>query len=739
MRKLAWFAGSFSAGIFLAQYLLPDGALLPGGFVCLALGIAALFVPERLQKRLVLLFAGLALALGYHWIFVRQVQTPAALLVGQTQTVTMTLCEAPVAHKDGAKVTVRVDGIPGRLVYYGDETLLPLRPGQDIQATVAYLSASRIRDEDVTAFTSKGVFLLAYGRGGFTLGADHSGELRWLPARLGQAMRQRIGVLFSGDQRGLVLAMLTGDRSELSVRTEADLSEAGLYHILAVSGMHCLYLLALLEFLLGHRSRYAAIPVLVCFALMTGGSPSVVRACVMLSMLTLSRLAERDHDAPTALLTALLLILLKNPFAAQSVSLQLSFGAVTGLLWLTPKVRKMLLGDREHGRLYHFAALSVSATIGCLALTAPLSAYYFGRFVTIGVLSNLLCLWLVGGLFVSGLLTVILGFVWLPLGTAAAYLPALLAQLILQLAHGLAAIPYHAVYVVNPYLKYWMLFLYGLFALLWLLRAVNRRTCAVAVGCGVVSLAATVWLGAARFTAPLDAVVLDAGQGQSVLLKSGGQCAVVDCGSSNSWYAPGDTAADWLLTMGCRRLDALVLTHFDADHINHAERLLARIPVRRLLVPEGENDLLETAAACGTEIVTIRERQEWELGGAVLTVFPPLDDGEQENERGLSLLAAAGEDELLITGDMSAGTERKLLETYPLPDLEALVVGHHGAKSATSAELLESLRPEIACISVGKNSYGHPAEEVLRRLEESGCTVYRTDLQGSIHLALGRN
>ena len=101
------------------------------------------------------------------------------------------------------------------------------------------------------------------------------------------------------------------------------------------------------------------------------------------------------------------------------------------------------------------------------------------------------------------------------------------------------------------------------------------------------------------------------------------------------------------------------------------------------------------------------------------------------------MLASLGETDLLITGDMDAGTERDLLTAYgDLPDLEYLVAGHHGSRTSTSADLLDALTPETVLISVGSNSYGHPTEETLRRLAERKCAVYRTDLHGTIHLSI---
>ena len=100
------------------------------------------------------------------------------------------------------------------------------------------------------------------------------------------------------------------------------------------------------------------------------------------------------------------------------------------------------------------------------------------------------------------------------------------------------------------------------------------------------------------------------------------------------------------------------------------------------------------------------------------------------------MLCSQGEFDLLITGDADSFVEQMLVKYYPIPDLELLMVGHHGSKHSTSARLLDVLRPELAVISVGYNSYGHPAPEVLERLESSGAQVWRTDLSGPITVTL---
>lgn len=745
MRKLAYFAASFAIGIFLAQYLLPAEWLLPVALVCFFLGCTALFLPAAARRRGLLVCLGLSLALGYDWLYLRQVQQPMAALAGTATELTMTLREYPGETAYGVKVTVEADGLPGGLVYYGSGALRDLKPGQTVTANVYLQDAAKIRDSDVTTFTSKGVFLLAYQRGEETVCSESEESPRWWPVRAGYALREQIGLLFYGDTAGFITAMLTGDKSDLSEEAGAALSESGLYHILAVSGMHCGFLLSFVILLAGrHRRRLVAviaIPVLLFYALLTGGSPSVVRACVMLSMLVAAPLFGRESDSPTSLLAALLLILLQNPFAIASISLQLSFAAVAGLLWLTPKLYRLLCGEIRRSRGWHYVAAGFSATMGALVFSTPISAWYFGTLPLVSPISNLLCLWAAGIVFVLSLLAVLCSFVFWPLGIALGALPRLLTAYILGCTRFLTGLPFHGVYFANPNLKYWLAFTYLLFGAAYLLKTENRRKYVLSAVLAALALCVTVYLGEKQYQNDLDILALDVGQGQSVVLASDDTYMLADCGSGNSWYDAGETAAHQLQTMGCRKLDYLLLTHYDTDHISGVVGLLARMKVGTLLVSGGQDDaglrdvVGETAHQHGATVQVVREPTALVLGQAAVTVFPAIG-GSTDNETGLSLLASVGEQNFLLTGDMDTAAERRLLETYELPDIELLMAGHHGSKYSTSNDLLQALRPETVCISVGSNSYGHPADETMRRLAVCGCAIYRTDLQGNIHLSI---
>ena len=280
--------------------------------------------------------------------------------------------------------------------------------------------------------------------------------------------------LYEGDTAAFLQALLTGDKSGLSDRVYGDLSGAGLLHITAVSGLHCMFLLGLLQVLIGrHRRRLlaaVAVPVLIFYAFLAGASPSAVRACIMAIFLLAAPLLGRESDPPTALSAALAVILLANPFAAASVSLQLSFGAVAGLLWLSPRVYRGLAGEKPgRHRVRRFLAGSLSATAGALVFTIPLTAIYFNQLVLVSPLSNLLCLWVATTAFVLGLMSVLLSMGVMPPGMLLAW-PAdwVVREPLAKPARGLCALPYHALSFSNSYLKYWLTYAYALLlACLW--------------------------------------------------------------------------------------------------------------------------------------------------------------------------------------------------------------------------------------------------------------------------------
>ena len=195
------------------------------------------------------------------------------------------------------------------------------------------------------------------------------------------------------------------------------------------------------------------------------------------------------------------------------------------------------------------------------------------------------------------------------------------------------------------------------------------------------------------------------------------------------------TAVRALWSNGFYRLDGIILTHYDKDHVNGVEPFLIQMPAAKLYLPNNtDNDASyqQIVDNFRGEVQSVEENTVIPCGNGVITIFPAYP-GATGNESSMCILFQAADCDILITGDRNKQGELQLLEQTNLPDLEALIVGHHGAKSSTSLELLRATMPEIAVISVGKdNYYGHPEEDTLGRLALFGCRILRTDLDGTI-------
>lgn len=750
MRILLLFTIPFAIGTALCQYLIPAPwqGWLAAAALLLGLGLARLWK----ERRSIVMLMAVALALGLLWFsgYVRLYLSPAEALVGMEDTVTMELLEYPEAKDYGVRCTVRVldRGLPGRAVYYGDADLLGLEPGTRLTAAVKYYSAVTVGGQESTYYTSRDVFLRMYDQGAaVTLEPGNAGRLRYLPQRLSLRLRQTIEDIFEQPAAGFVTALLTGDREILDEQTLTDLEESGLMHITAVSGLHCGFFISFLGILLAHRQRLSALiayPLLLVYMVMVGCTPSVVRACIMVGLSVFAPLLRREGDTPTSLAAAALVILLANPFAVASISFQMSFGAVAGLLLVTPRVYGALGGGKRRksralGVAWSFAAGTVSASLGSLLFVAPLSAIYFGFFSLVSPLTNLLVLWAAPALFALAFLASVLCSFWHGFAFMAAA-PEALARYVLLAAKLMAKVPGHGVYFTGEVMLMWLLFVYGMLLVCALYHRGWRSWLLAAVLAGVTLTAARAYPVLTVRDDAMTVVAVDVGQGAATLLRSGDITALVDCGTSYSLRGAGGAVADTMATYGWDKLDYVALTHYHTDHAGGLEGLLARVEVGELLLPElSESDsqsalqqeVLTLAEKYGVALRYVQEPTCVEFGEGMLSLYPPLTTGDT-NEEGLTVLASCGDFDVLITGDMSGGTEKLLVAAYDLPDVEVLMVGHHGSRYATSEELLRAVTPEVGIISVGENNYGHPTYEAMERMAFHDMTLYRTDLQGSV-------
>ncbi|WP_251317135.1 DNA internalization-related competence protein ComEC/Rec2 [Flintibacter muris] len=767
MRILVAFAFSFAAAVFLSVYGELDAVLpvLGGGLAVTAL-LLRLFLRKksRVRTRALLILSGLAAGFLWTALYTAVFFQPAKELDGQTVRLTATVADWPQEGTYGGyTVLVRADTdswVKLSAILYTDGQGAGLRPGDRIETIARCTLGDRtFAGEKITYYTAKGIFLRAqaYGR----LAAERPDQVppQYFAAWAAKALKAGIDAAFPEETAGFVKALVTGNRDSLTDAFTTSLERTGLSHTVAVSGMHLAFLAGLLTLLLGRNRRSTAVLTIlwvVLFCGIAGSTPSVLRAAVMVLMLQFAPLLDRERDGPTSLALALLLLLWVNPFSAAHIGLQLSFAAVAGILLVSDRVQDWLLrcfhmdrlskpanfGIKLLRMLPYFVISTLSATLGASVLTIPLVAVHFNMISLISPLSNLLTLWAIGFLFLGGLgvgaLAILLpepaAVLAIPFTALTRYLQWVIDQLSRP---ALAALPLESVYY-----RAWLVLGYGL--VLAFVRAKGRRPVWMPLAAGTAALVLAVSLTRASFRAGDMAVtVLDVGQGQSVLVRTGDFLTLVDCGG-DSRDDPGDIAADYLQALGRSDVDLLVVSHYHADHANGIPQLLRRIGVGEIALPDVEADdplrmeILSAAKRQNIPVRMVREDTCFELAeDRTVSVFAPMAEEGTANELGLTVLASAGQTDVLITGDMEQEGELRLVETAALPDIEVLVVGHHGSATSTTPELLERVSPGLALISVGPNNkYGHPDWDTLVRLDEIGAKIYRTDLYGTIEVQL---
>ena len=763
MRILAAFAFSFAAAVFGAVYGELDAFLpLLGGVLALSAAAAGLLFRKKghARTRTLLILSGLACGFLWTALYTAIFFQPARELDDRTVRLSAAVADWPQEGSHGGyTVLVRAETdsrVKVSAILYTDEQGAGLRPGDRIE-TIAHctLGDRTFAGEKITYYTAKGIFLRATAYGRLERSRPAHVPPQYYAAWAAKALKTGIDAAFPEDVAGFVRALVTGNRDNLTDEFTTSLERTGLSHTVAVSGMHLAFLAGLLTALLGRGRRSTALFTILWVALfcgIAGNTPSVLRAAVMILMLQLAPLLDRERDGPTSLALALLLLLWANPFSAAHIGLQLSFAAVAGILLVSDRVQDWLLRKfhmdewkKPKNRIVRylraaprFVVSTLSATLGASVLTVPLVALHFNIVSLIAPLSNLLTLWAIGFLFVGGLLLGALAVV-LPGPAAVLAVPftalARYLQWVIELLSrpALAALPLESVYY-----RAWLVLVYAL--LLAFLRTKGRRTVWAPLAAGTAGLVLAVTLTRASFCqGDLSVTVLDVGQGQSVLVRTGSYLTLADCGG-DSRDDPGDVAANYLQSLGRSGVDLLVLSHYHADHANGISRLLSRVDVGELALPDVEPDsplraeVLAIAEEKGIPVRFVRETTRF-AGG--VTVLPPVTDTGGGNELGLTVLAAVGNTDVLITGDMEREGEERLLQSFDLPDVEVLVAGHHGSDTSNTPALLERTTPDLALISVGENNkYGHPSYDTLVRLDGIGAKIYRTDLYGTIEVQI---
>lgn len=753
MRKLAYVTGGYAAAIFLAHYALPPHWLPYAAGAMLLLALASLMLPRGVRGRALLL--ALSASVGFGWYFgsICLRLEPVQAVSNDERMVSARVTEYPQGYEHSVGLTVKLTDpalprLNARFYDYSGESA-KLRPGDEIAVCVKLRPATERYGEETDTYLSRGIYFI----GTMQDTPEKTGvwvyRALYFPKTIAYALKDAALRAFPTDVFPFAQALMLGDKQALYAENlDIPLRDAGIMHAVAVSGMHLTYLLGFVRLFLGRRklSAVIALPLMAGFAIMAGCSASILRAAVMAALLLFAPILGRENDPPTSLLTALALLLACNPFAAGSVGLQLSFGSLTGIFLLSAPIYRFLMKrflppkrkEKNWTRaVVRFVCASAGTSIGAMAFTVPLSALHFGSVSLVAPVTNLCVLWILPVCFLGCYLTAGVGLIWPLAGRALAWLVAWPLRYVLAAADLLSCLPGATLSTGNPLVVLWLVFVYVLFAMTYRLSERGKYRPVLPICCCVCTLCAVVLLTAWSTARMPRVTALDVGQGQSLVFLAGTNTIMVDCGGNGAVTNAGDTAAQYLQSVGRNAVDVLVLTHPHEDHVNGVLRLLKQVRVRTLVVPEAADaeseplrGILALAEQRGTAVLRVREDTQLVLENITLALYARL--GRTHEDGCLMLRASVGDFDTLITGDVRTDVEAHLVSAYDLGGTELLIAGHHGSRYSTGNTLLDAVDARCAIVSSGYNTYGHPTADALERLQNHGITIYRTDQLGNV-------
>lgn len=678
------------------------------------------------------------------------------------------------AHEDGfialrARITaIRLDGrwraaAGGVTLAVGGATSAARadqwRAGRTIETFAAFRRPARYLNDGVPDFERQlalnGTAL--FGSVKSTLLVDVVGRgslLQESAARVREHVRRRIDRWvgpYDPVSAGIVTAVLIGDRTGLPDPIRLRLQAAGTYHVIAISGGNIAILAALtLAVLLvcgvsGRPAALATLLLLVAYAQVVTTGASVWRATVMAVVYLGARLL--DHRTPPwqAMAVAAAVVLCVRPLDVRDAGFILTFGATAALLEAAQRIARAV--PRRRMVAWLLASLAASAAVELTLM--PANASIFSRVTAAGLVLNLIAVPLMGLVQVAGLASVLAGGVeWV--AAPAGWVAHAAADALVESARLVEAAPWLAVRVPPPPVGLIAMY-YAALAAILMGRGIVRAGGAVALaaaGAAILTAPPGAWMPSERKGPALRVTAFDVGQGDATLVQFPDRSTLlVDAGGipfgGGSFDVGARVLGPALWARGVRRLDTLLLTHGDPDHIGGARTLASDFTPTRVWegIPVGRHGalstVLEAARDTGARVERRRAGETRDAGGVrVRVLHPPAPDWERRrvrNDDSVVLELLYGEVAVLLPGDIGAGVERGLVGQLTPARVRILKVAHHGSRTSTSRALVEGWRPHIALISAGRgNTFGHPAPEVLQRLEAVGATVYRTDLHGQI-------
>ncbi len=550
-------------------------------------------------------------------------------------------------------------------------------------------------------------------------------------------------------------------------------------HVLAVSGTHIAAVILLSKIIFQHVfgrkiSNFLTIFVLFGFVILSGASPSVIRAGIMAFLTIMAEILSRKSNVYNNLAISALGLLLYNPLLVTDMRFILSFGGTLGILLFQAPIATWLkmLYDKVNQK-FHSASRSVLKTKGdCFAmvlanvLSVSLSAQLFLLPITwstffsvsfISVFTNLLVGPIAGLITSGGLLIYLFSHICFPLAKLLSYSVYMLVSFLLFVSKLGSIFPWANVFLATPCL--WECLTYYLVLFYFFRKKQFKKLSALKDVYWKIIIGGLLLITIGMRVLPRGYIqmnVIDVGQGDSILLQTEKHKTILmdGGGSEDKSYDVGEkTLVPYLYQHTNGIIDWLMISHFHADHAGGSLAVIKQMKVKQIVIgPQLKEtplykEFMEIVKEKQIPVTVLSAGDCVTIENLKISILAPFVEenmvkNEEKNENNVSLVVRIdyGANSILLTGDSEKEVEDKLIKRYAKNgwlDSTILKVAHHGSKTSSSKEFLMATTPKIACVSVGeKNRFGHPNQEVIERLQEVNAQIYRTDECGEIQLQI---
>lgn len=527
------------------------------------------------------------------------------------------------------------------------------------------------------------------------------------------------------DDTGYLSTFILGENSNINVVNKENYQLNGISHLFSVSGMHVNLLIVVIMFILNKVSynnyyKYTILIIALIFYLfLTSCSPSILRTTIMTVVIILNRLFNLEIKKLDIMLITLIGAIMINSFIIFEVGFQFSYLNSAALMMLGEKINKKK----------NYLSKSLYTSFICFLISFPICIYNF---------------------YQVNFLSIILNIIMIPFVSIIVF-PFTFITFIIPIFSGLYSFFIEVLEGINLFASTINLFVVSfsrpsviviiIYYLVILLSLINIRYIVIFII--IMFLHKGVIYGNKEFLL----TVIDVGQGDSILISYPNNRGniLIDTGGiisynnekwqlrNTNYSIAGDKIIPYLKSIGITRLDYLIISHGDFDHMGEAINLVSNFKVEKVILNCGdinglEKDLMKVLDE--NEILYYSCVEKLEVAGNELYF---LNSGNYDNENDNSNVIYTNFNgyKFLLMGDAGVDVEKKIIENYNLGDIDVLKVGHHGSKTSSDEEFIEEIKPKYSVISVGKNNrYGHPNEGVLENLGDS--RIYRTDLDGSV-------